>query len=309
LSLGIGCIQIAFDTPDFPHHHSPVRFSIVTPSLGGWPWLGLCAASIADQGGELEHVIQDGGSADGTQEGLARSSRVRLFIEKDRGMYDALNRGFQRAGGEILAWLNCDEQYLPGALARVGAYFDRHPEVDVVFGDVVVVDQAGEYLFHRKMQVPYKYHTWVCHLSTLSCATFFRRRVFFDGGFQFDTAWQAAGDGEWMLRLLKARLKMAALSCFTSSFMLTGKNLGATEKARRENEALRQTAPRWARACRPLIVAQHRLRRWLGGMYSQPPFTFEIYTLASPQGRQSRRAERPCFRPSPALQAAMRPLV
>jgi len=74
-------------------------------------------------------------------------------------MYDAINKGLRHSSGEILAWLNCDEQYLPGALKVVGEFFDRHPEVDVLFGDIVLVDQHGGYLRHRKVQTPLLYHT------------------------------------------------------------------------------------------------------------------------------------------------------
>src|SRR5579859_3783100 len=116
-----------------------MSFSIVTPSFRNSKWLKLCIASVADQEGvEFEHIVQDSCSDDGTQDWLPRDPRVRAFIEKDTGMYDAVNRGFRRAQGDILAYLNCDEQYLPGALPAVRQFFERHPEIDMVFGDVVV---------------------------------------------------------------------------------------------------------------------------------------------------------------------------
>jgi len=74
---------------------------------------------------------------------------VKAFIEKDQGMYDAVNRGFRRSQGEILAYLDCDEQFLPGALKAVHGYFEAHPEVDVVFSDMVVTDADGGYICHR----------------------------------------------------------------------------------------------------------------------------------------------------------------
>jgi hypothetical protein len=272
-----------------------VLFSIVTPSYRGSPWLGLCIASVADQGVEVEHIVQDAGSDDGTLEWLPRDPRVRAFVEKDRGMYDAINRGLRRSRGEVLGWLNCDEQYLPGALAMVRTFFEKHPGVDVVFGDVVMVDEQGEYLCHRKMQPPLLYHTWTCHLSTLSCATFFRRRVFFERGFTLDERWKMAGDGEWMVRMLRAGVSMATLGRFTSVFALTGKNLGLGDRAAAENRALRETAPRWIRLLRPLWVAHHRLRRLLGGMYVQEPFQFELFTLDQPDRRRRREVIRHCF--------------
>jgi glycosyltransferase involved in cell wall biosynthesis len=112
-----------------------MRFSIITPSFRSSDWLKLCIPSVADQGVELEHIVQDSCSDDGTQEWLSRDERVKAFIEKDRGMYDAVNRGLSRASGDIMAYLNCDEQYLPGALSAVREYFEANPEVEVAFGD------------------------------------------------------------------------------------------------------------------------------------------------------------------------------
>jgi hypothetical protein len=213
-------------------------------------------------------------------------------------MYDAINRGLRRAEGEFLAWLNCDEQYLPGALLRATRFFEAHPDVDVLFGDVVMTDPDGSYVCHRKMQVPLKYHSWTCHLSTLSCAMFFRRRVVFDYDFWFESKLRDAGDAEWMLRLLNGRVKMAALGAFTSVFTRTGANMSAADNARRENRDLFNAAPAWARAARPLIVLHHRVRRLLGGMYSQRPFSYAIYTQSSPQTRQPFFVARPQFRPA-----------
>jgi len=115
---------------------------------------------VADQEVEHEHIVQDAGSDDGTLDWLPNDRRVKAFVEKDQGMYDAVNRGLRRATGDILAYLNCDEQYLPGALAAVNGFFNQHPGVDVLFGDVIMVDGEGRYLYHRKMQTPLKYHSW-----------------------------------------------------------------------------------------------------------------------------------------------------
>src|SRR5215831_17901881 len=85
-----------------------LTFSIITPSYKNSAWLKLCIASVADQKGvELEHIVQDSCSDDGTQDWLPNDRRVKAFIEKDLGMYDAVNRGLRRARGEILAYLNC----------------------------------------------------------------------------------------------------------------------------------------------------------------------------------------------------------
>jgi len=177
-------------------HVVMMRMSVVTPSFRSSQWLKLCIASVADQGTEIEHIVQDAVSDDGTLDWLPKDTRVRAFVEKDNGMYDGINRGLRRATGEILAYLNCDEQYLPGSILHVKEFFRSFPDIDVLFGDVIMIDGAGAYLYHRKMQVPLKWHTQTCHLSTLSCAMFFRRRLFFDLGFTFDTNLRDVGDGE-----------------------------------------------------------------------------------------------------------------
>jgi hypothetical protein len=89
-----------------------------------------------------------------------------------------------------------------------------------------------------------------------------------------------------MLRLLNAGVKMATLNRFTSVFTRTGKNMSAAPNALREALELRASAPLWTQPARPLIILQHRLRRWLGGMYRQKPFSYDIYTLDSPTQRK-----------------------
>jgi glycosyltransferase involved in cell wall biosynthesis len=89
--------------------------SIVTPSFQQLDWLQLAIASVADQTGtEHEHIVQDAGTPG--VEKLFHGIGAKLFVEKDKGLYDAVNRGLTKARGEICAYLNCDEQYLPGTL-------------------------------------------------------------------------------------------------------------------------------------------------------------------------------------------------
>lgn len=280
-------------------HDRRVRVSVVTPSLNSARWLRLCVASVADQGAMVEHIVQDGGSSDGTLEWLSTDRRARGYVEKDRGMYDAINRGFRRATGDIYAYLNCDEQYLPRALRDVMDVFQENPEVGVLFGDVIFTRQDGSYAWHRKMQPPSLYHTWTCHLSTMSCGMFFRRELFREGGFGFDASLRDVGDGEWMLRLLKSGIKMRALGRFTSIFTLTGANMSVGPNAMRENRELRRSAPLWAQAARPWWILCHRLRRWRGGMYRQAAFSYELYTLESPERRVLNRVAHPTVHRTP----------
>ena len=156
-------------------------FTIVTPSFKQLAYLECCIASVADQEGvKVEHIVQDAGSP-GIEEFTERTAErllgkyggervrnleafellhirtahgysLRIFKEKDEGMYDAINKGFEKGTGEICAYLNCDEQYLSGALKVVREFFENRSNVEMVLGDVIVVGTDGEAICHRKME-------------------------------------------------------------------------------------------------------------------------------------------------------------
>jgi glycosyltransferase involved in cell wall biosynthesis len=261
-----------------------MRISIITPSFNASRWLKLCIASVADQRGvEVEHIVQDAGSQDGTQEWLPNDSRVRAFIEKDEGMYDAINRGLRRANGDILAYLNCDEQYLPGALLKVQEYFAQHPEIDVLFGDAILVGENGAPLSYRRMVLPISAHVRIVHLNTLTCATFFRRSVI-ERGHYFDLRWKVIGDAAWMDDLLRERIPMAVLPEPLSAFTFTGANLGASQRGVVEMNAFRGAA--WNAALGPVLSLHHRWRKWLAGAYRPHAVDYGLYTLGSPDRRE-----------------------
>ena len=87
-----------------------------------------------------------------------------------------MNRGWKRAQGDYIAYLNCDEQYFPGALKAVAYYFHAHPKVDVVLSGTVIVDDQGRYICHRPSLVPLRHEIWV-RFAVLTCSVFIRRRV------------------------------------------------------------------------------------------------------------------------------------
>jgi glycosyltransferase involved in cell wall biosynthesis len=262
-----------------------MRFSIITPSFRNSRWLKLCIASVADQQGvECEHLVQDSCSDDGTQDWLPRDPRVKAFIEKDSGMYDAINRGYRRAQGDILAYLNCDEQYLPGALKAVHDFFDAHPEVEVALAGTIVVDATGNYVCHRHSLVPHPRHIWF-RFPMLTSSVFLRRRVIQERGIFFDTRWRAIGDFHWALALLKNKVPMAVCDAFTSVFAETGRNFGLQPAAVHEIGETLQMAPGWVRRLKPAWVVHHRLRRLAAGHFFLKPTSYAIYTFNSPEQR------------------------
>jgi len=262
-----------------------VKFSIVTPSFRNSQWLKLCIASVADQQGvELEHIVQDSCSDDGTQDWLPRDPRVKAFIEKDAGMYDAVNRGYRRATGDILAYLNCDEQYLPGALKSIADFFAKNPQIEVALAGSIVTDGEGGYVCHRHQMVPHPQALWF-RFPILTSGIFLRRKVIADRGIFFDTKWRDLGDFHWVLALMNDGVPMAVCDSFTSVFADTGENMNLKPNAIREKAETEKMIPPLVRALKPLWVFHHRLRRLAAGHFFLKPMSYEIYTRQSPDRR------------------------
>jgi glycosyltransferase involved in cell wall biosynthesis len=121
--------------------------SIVTPSYNQARFLETTIRSVLDQDyPNLEYIIVDGGSTDGSQEIIERySNRLAWWIsERDQGQTDAINKGFARAQGEVLAWLNSDDTYQPEAISEAVAYLQEHPTVGMVYGDANLIDETGQ---------------------------------------------------------------------------------------------------------------------------------------------------------------------
>jgi len=294
-------------------------FTIITPSFKQLDYLGCCIASVADQEGvEVEHIVQDAGSP-GIEEfakkmaeqllgryGGERASNLqtfellhirtahgytlRIFKEKDSGMYDAINKGLKKGTGKIRAYLNCDEQYLPGVLSMIWASFQSNPSVEVVLGDVIVVGTDGEAICHRKMVKPGLAHTWTCHFGALTAGIFFREKLV-NEGLLFDTCYRVASDAEWFVRVLQSGKKVQPLRRTTSTFMESGENLGLSSAAKEERARLDASAPPYFRALRPVWVLVHRLRRLWSGAHRSEDVAYGIY-LPKQSGRKAFTAKR-----------------
>jgi glycosyltransferase involved in cell wall biosynthesis len=283
-----------------------MQISVITPSYNMLSYIRRCRASVADQQGvEVEHIVADGGSSDGTPAWLASvatpiepqrpqpvaGSSFRYFSGKDAGMYDALNKGFDTASGEVVAWLNCDEQYLEGTLARVRDVFAADPKLDVLFGGALLVRPDGSLLAARK-PYPARYaYIATSHLYNLSCGMFFRRRIW-QGDLRFDTRFRNLGDHDLVLRMLKKGLRTRTLPMPLSAFAFTGGNLSWSEGAQREAVQLRNEAPAWARALRLPLNALRVTEKLLNSAYTHGPVDYALYEGDGSGARRRFRVEK-----------------
>ena len=130
------------------------KISVVTPCFNGISTIRETIESVRRQDyPEWEHIVFDGGSTDGTVKLLQEYPHLLWTSEKDEGHYHAMNKGIERATGEVVAVLNADDCYRPGALRAVGEAFAAHPDWDGLFGDVVFVDGNGREIYRREEAV------------------------------------------------------------------------------------------------------------------------------------------------------------
>jgi glycosyltransferase involved in cell wall biosynthesis len=161
------------------------KLSIVTPSFNQVQYIEETLHSVRKQGcREVEHLIMDGASTDGTVDLLKRYSStpgweyVHWISESDRGQSDAINKGFRKATGGIIGWLNSDDLFEAGSFSAVLAVFDAHPEIDFVYGDYRIMDSAGKTII-LKREIDFDWNIMLCGLNYIAQPNvFFRRRVF-----------------------------------------------------------------------------------------------------------------------------------
>ncbi len=178
----------------------PALVSVVTPSLNQAETIAATLASVREQEHPyLEHIVVDGGSTDRTLE-ILRDARdtVRWTSEPDAGMYDALNKGFASASGDVLAYLNTDDAWFPWTVAVAVAALQQHPKVGFVFGDLLIEEPTGELRldFHSPFRLAYlRRHAF------LAQPTVFVRRSVWDQAGPFDSSLQLLGDVEYWMRI------------------------------------------------------------------------------------------------------------
>ncbi len=256
-------LRLPSGNPPTPAPEDAPTISIVTPSLNQARFLEAAIESVLGQNyPHLEYVVQDGGSDDGSREILDRYSRRLHHWESapDGGQSSALNRGFARTTGEVMAYLNSDDLLLPGALSYVARFLHDHPKIDVVYGHRVLIDELGREI--GRQVIPRHSDRVLSWADFIPQETVFWRRAAWErAGGSVDESFQCAMDWDLLVRLRDGGARMVRLPRFLGAFRVhddqknaaLGPTLGIDEMQRirerlhgrpvDQGEALRRVRP------------------------------------------------------------------
>ena len=221
--------------------HELPRISIITPSWNQGPFIERTVRSVLDQGyPNLEYIVMDGGSTDGTIDILRKyEGRLTWVSEKDKGQADAINKGIARSTGDIIAYLNSDDVYEPGALHRVAEHFRTHPETMWLTGQCRIINEKDREIrrpitaYKNFLLRHYRYPLLLVTNPVSQPATFWRRDAVKEFGL-FDENEHLVMDYDYWLRIGKkyppavmngylAGFRVYAASKTSSSFLTTFK--------------------------------------------------------------------------------------
>lgn len=217
--------------------------SIVTAVLNGRSFLPDLLASVREQDyPAIEHVVVDGGSTDGTQELLAATPGLRWTSGPDGGMYDAINRGLGMATGDVLAYQNADDRYVPGAVAEAVRHLHAEPKADAVYGEFRYVDASGRVLRTSRGQ-PFDRRRLRRYNCVPPHALFVKAEVVKTRGHWLDPELQFAGDWDWVLGMAEAGVRFRHVPEVWAEFRLHA-------SAKTARVPLGERIAEWRRICR-----------------------------------------------------------
>ncbi len=177
----------------------------------------------------------------------------------------------------VVAWLNCDEQYLPGTLKKVVDYFEVHPETDILFGGMLMVDDKGKLLACRKAMPMRKLFLEASYLYNFSCSMFFRQSIWEKLG-GFDTSYKNAGDEDLIRRAMKIGAKTAVLDEYLATFIYSDSNLSSDPAAVAEHERLKKSSSSFSRIFKLSINVIRLVEKMVrGGHIQRTPVEYQIY--------------------------------
>jgi hypothetical protein len=180
-----------------------IKVSIITPSFNQGRFIRQTIESVLNQDYEnLEYIVIDGGSTDETLNILREyQDRLKWISEPDRGQADAINKGFKMATGDIVAWLNSDDTYEPGAVSAVIPYFKENPDIALIYGEGNIINKNDEKVSRFENTIPFNLwvliHVWDYIMQP---AAFFRKDALEQAGY-LDTELYWTMDWDLWLKL------------------------------------------------------------------------------------------------------------
>ncbi|MFC1723866.1 glycosyltransferase family 2 protein [Nanoarchaeota archaeon] len=186
-----------------------VKVTVVTPSFNQAHYLDKTIKSILGQKGdfELEFIVMDGGSTDGSVEVLKKyGKKIQWVSQKDKGQSDAINQGWKKATGDIIAYLNSDDLYESGAIQKVVNFFEKNPKIGWVYGQTRIIDEKGKEIrkwikrYRHWLGAKYSYNKLLMENYVAQPSVFFRRQILNDCGY-LDEKQHLVMDYEYWLRI------------------------------------------------------------------------------------------------------------
>ena len=236
------------------------KLSVITPTLNMARWLPETVASVAALKSPHEQLIIDGGSTDGTVEYLESidDPSVRWISEPDRGQAHAMNKGIERHTGDLLGWLNADDNYVPEAVDRAIAHLDAHPEVDAVYGWEDIIDGDGKVVGAIKPG-PFSWRRWLYLGDYIPTETIIFRSRLLDHAPRLDERYKDSSDYDFFLRMLKGRKVHRMREPLVQFRYWEGSKTEQNVRLRRESMEIRLG---WARGRRDraIMLAANRLQ-------------------------------------------------
>lgn len=207
------------------------KISVVIPSFNKARFIEESIRSVwAQHYPSYEIIVFDNCSTDNTREILSGYPEVDLVIESDHGQSDALNKGFRRARGDIIAWLNADDYFLPGVFERVVEHLEAHPETDMLYGDYFWVDREGRYVKELRLLDFNVAMSIYCGMNIPGTLSFIRKRVFEEGHY-LDVSFRYLMDMEFVTRLGKCGKRIVHLpGVYFGCFRMYGSNMATRHK-------------------------------------------------------------------------------
>ena len=206
---------------NFQEIESWPKISIITPSLNQGMYIEDTIISVLSQNypGIIEYIVQDGGSTDNTNAVINKylSDITNFESIRDNGQSHALNKGFSKASGEIMAFINSDDIYLKGAFRNAAWWFNHLPSIDVIYGHRLIINSNNEDI--GKWILPPFNARVLQHLDYIPQETVFWRRSIWERiGGRINEEFQFAFDWDLFLRFTQAGAKIKRVPCFFSAF-------------------------------------------------------------------------------------------